>query len=150
MNHVDIDIKTFFPIVSRWKHKERYEQEEIIGQGTFGRVYKYLDKQTHTKVAIKRYHDDYNDKEIVQEVDVLMKLHHQNIVEYINHYKIFDDKSYLLIIEYMEKDLYDYILTVSGPLDSELIKSYLYQLLSGVNYMHENEYMHLGKFFVFP
>lgn len=47
-----------------------------------------------------------------------------------------------LVFEWMDKDLKKYTDTVSGPMPTKLVKSYLYQLLRGMDYCHRRGIMH--------
>ena len=58
-----------------------------MGRGAFGRVYKGLNTQTNEVVAIKmvpliRLKTD-NKKTIIDEIDLMKRLDHKNIVKYV-------------------------------------------------------------------
>ena len=60
----------------------------LLGQGTFGKVYKGIDEKTGEKVAIKviNKHAIDNDKYLLKnlnnEISIMKKLRHPNIVEF--------------------------------------------------------------------
>jgi male germ cell-associated kinase len=63
---------------------EKYKLGNKLGDGSFGTVSKALNEQTGQLVAIKRMKHPYKDwKECVNlnEVRILVKLHHPNIVQ---------------------------------------------------------------------
>lgn len=47
-----------------------------------------------------------------------------------------------LVFEYVDKDLKKYFEACDGPLSTELIKSYMTQLLRGLHYCHVRGVMH--------
>ena len=47
-----------------------------------------------------------------------------------------------LYFEYMDYDLKQYIDEFSGKIDSNTIKCIMYQLLCGLNYLHQNRIIH--------
>jgi serine/threonine protein kinase len=69
---------------------ERYQRIEkggSIGEGTYGVVYKSMDLQTNTVVALKRIRLETEDDGIpstaLREISVLRELEHPNIVRYV-------------------------------------------------------------------
>ena len=84
---------------------ERYELGEEIGRGAFGQVFKATCVKDGSVVAIKQISlsgmspDRLVD--IMQEIDLLKKLNHENIVKYIESFKT---RSHLhIVLEYMEQ-----------------------------------------------
>ena len=72
----------------------------VLGKGAFGKVYKGVDrKNPEFKVAVKVLNKSKmssNDlKHVMDEVDLLKKVDHPNIVEYFETY---DDKHYLYLV----------------------------------------------------
>ena len=76
-----------------------WKKGELIGQGSFGRVYKCMDKKTGRIIAVKQIELGYVDKESLesfhQEIKILSRLKHKNIVEY---YGCEEDKNHLSIL----------------------------------------------------
>jgi serine/threonine protein kinase len=73
--------------------RPRFEKAELLGKGTFGRVYEALDKDYGELVAVKvlKLSSQANDKqrteeinEIRNEISILSKLSHPNIVRYVH------------------------------------------------------------------
>jgi serine/threonine protein kinase len=64
---------------------KRYTEEEKLGEGSYGVVYKGIDNQTMKTVAIKKI-KIFQDQEgiassTLREISILKSLHHPNIVE---------------------------------------------------------------------
>jgi cyclin-dependent kinase 12/13 len=147
--------------MSQWQSRpaDLYERVDLVGEGTFGKVYKAKYKPTSDKgkeiksshVALKKILMD-NEKEgfpitAIREIMILKRLNHKNIINLIEIVtsKPSDKNKYrgnvYLVFEYMEHDL-------SGLIDRKIdysiahIKCIMHQILSGVNYMHSNNIIH--------
>ena len=89
---------------------------------------------------------------LIREVSILRELSHPNIVKYSSMMdnKLFyrlqlcymDFSEVKLYFEYMDYDLKQYIDEFSGKIDSNIIKCIMYQLLCGLNYLHQNRIIH--------
>lgn len=123
---------------------QKIEKNGHCGEGTYGVVYKAKDKQTDRLVALKRIRLEVEDEGIpsttLREIAVLRQLRHPNIVE-LNDVVHSDGRLYL-VFEFVDKDLKKYFEATDGPLDPQLIKSYCYQLLAGLEYCHVRGVMH--------
>lgn len=76
-----------------------FEQENVLGEGGFGRVYKGVLKDG-TAVAIKRLSGgSQGDREFVVEVEMLSRLHHRNLVKLVGYYTSRDSSQHLLCYE---------------------------------------------------
>lgn len=123
-----------------------YDRQEVLGEGTFGKVYRGVHKPTGRVVAMKLIKLNGDDEGVpstaLREIALLRDLQHQkNIVELID---VLNDGpgSFYLIFEYVEQDLKKYMDRVEGPLPMALVKSYMYQLLRGVEVCHSRGIMH--------
>lgn len=89
---------------------------------------------------------------LIREVSILRELSHPNIVKYSStmdnglFYRLqlcyMDFSEVKLYFEYMDYDLKQYIDAFSGKIDSNTIKCIMYQLLCGLNYLHQNRIIH--------
>lgn len=62
---------------------EKYEEFQIIGEGSFAQVFKTLDKKSKKFVAIKIYKEEFSkDKsnQISKEISLLKQFNHPNII----------------------------------------------------------------------
>ncbi|VEL18243.1 unnamed protein product, partial [Protopolystoma xenopodis] len=125
-----------------------------VGEGAYGHVYKARDKITGDFKALKKVRLE-NEREgfpitAVREIKILRQLRHPNIV---NLCEIVTDKddptdfkkdkgAFFLVFDYMDHDLYG--LLESGLVTfSELhIGSFMKQLMLGLNYCHNNSFLH--------
>ena len=62
----------------------QYEKQEKIGEGTYGVVYKGLDKATNETIALKKIRLDQEDEGVpstaIREISLLKEMNHNNIV----------------------------------------------------------------------
>ncbi len=82
---------------------EKYKMGKVLGDGTFGSVYKAIDQNTGQIVAIKKMkHSQYNWEDCISlpEIKALIKFHHPNIVRL---YEIIKQNNQLyFVFEFME------------------------------------------------
>lgn len=76
----------------------------------------------------------------LREISVLRQLKHPNIVELSD--VIQSEGRLYLVFEFVDKDLKKYFEACDGPLSPQLIKSYTFQLLRGLEYCHVRGVMH--------
>ncbi|XP_060065103.1 cyclin-dependent kinase 12-like [Ylistrum balloti] len=127
---------------------------EIIGEGTYGLVYKAKDTFTDELVALKKVRLE-NEKEgfpitAVREIKILRQLNHPNIV---NLKEIVTDKqdaldfkkdkgAFYLVFEYMDHDLMGLLESGMCNFKEEHIASFMKQLLDGLKYCHNKNFLH--------
>ncbi|KAH9601529.1 Protein kinase domain [Trypanosoma melophagium] len=116
------------------------------GEGTFSEVLKAQDIETNRLVAIKCMKKPFKSKEQVnrlREIQAVRRLQpHPNIVQLI---EVMFDKStgrLALVFEFMEMNLYELIRGRRQYLGEERIRSYMYQLLKGLDHAHRTGLFH--------
>lgn len=127
---------------------ERYQKIEKpganLGEGTYGVVYKALDKQTQEIVALKRIRLEVEDEGIpstaLREISLLRELSHENIVKLMDCVQA-DGRLYL-VFEFLDRDLKKYMESCQGLLPPLLVKSYLFQCVRGLAFCHARGVMH--------
>ena len=122
-----------------------YEKKEKIGEGTYGIVYKAVNIETKRVVALKQIRMDSDEEGIpsttIREIAVLKDLKHPNIVELIEVVNV--GNVLYLAFEYMNQDLRKYLDNCkAAPIDPQLVKSYLFQILLGLCYCHSRRIIH--------
>lgn len=122
----------------------RFSNEEKLGEGTYGVVYKALDKETNEIVAVKKIRLEHTDEGIpstaIREISLLQELHHPNIVD-LKDIAHGENKLYL-VFEFFNLDIKKYLDKKGGPLPPQQVKSLMYQLLKGIVHCHERRIMH--------
>mmetsp|Transcript_62045 Transcript_62045/g.71118 ORF Transcript_62045/g.71118 Transcript_62045/m.71118 type:complete len:304 (-) Transcript_62045:241-1152(-) len=125
---------------------QQYQNIELIGEGTFGTVYKSVHLNSGNFVALKQMKFDTAEEGIpntaIREISLLKELQHPNIVQLID---VLFSKELTLVFEFLEKDLkkvMDGYQRAKRLFEPQLVKHYLYQLLQGIAYCHANKVLH--------
>lgn len=100
-----------------------------------------------TNVAIKELSMSENDGKAVekfaQEINILSKLQHPNILLYIGSAVDLDKKKYYLITEYLQQgSLFDYLHKNNKKLNDRQKISIAFQIASGLKYIHSRGIVH--------
>ncbi|XP_057454820.1 uncharacterized protein LOC130746268 isoform X2 [Lotus japonicus] len=121
----------------------RFSSLELIGQGSFGDVYKAFDKELNKEVALKVIDLEESEDEvedIQKEISVLSQCRSQYITEY---YGSFLNKTKLwIIMEYMAGGSVADLLQSGPPLDELSIACILRDLLHAIDYLHNEGKIH--------
>lgn len=95
---------------------DRYEKIEMIGEGTYGVVYKAKDIKTGEIYALKKIRLESEDEGIpstaIREIALLKELQHPNIVRLVN--VLHTDIKLTLVFEFLDQDL-KRLLDTCGP-----------------------------------
>lgn len=116
--------------------------EKPIGEGSFGVVYKAMEKSTGLVRAIKQIFNENitNYDGFMTEVSALKTLDHPNVVKLFEVYQ--DKKCVFLVLEYLEGgELFDYI-TDRDHLSEEESAMFFKQMMSAIIYCHKNRICH--------
>ncbi|XP_058779617.1 uncharacterized protein LOC131653481 isoform X3 [Vicia villosa] len=121
----------------------RFTSLELIGQGSFGDVYKGFDRELNKEVAIKvidleESEDDIDD--IQKEVSVLSQCRCPYITEYYGSF--LNQTKLWIIMEYMAGGSVADLLQSGPPLDEMSIAYILRDLLHAVDYLHSEGKIH--------
>lgn len=121
---------------------KKYNIISKLGDGSYGTVFLAVNSLTKSKVAIKKIikvkENVVDDLEIKNEIDILKKLDHPNIVKIYEFYETND--SYYIVTEYCKKgELYGYI---KNQYTEQQLAVLFYQVFSGLCYLHDNHILH--------
>ncbi|KAF7822689.1 serine/threonine-protein kinase 25-like isoform X1 [Senna tora] len=121
----------------------RFSSLELIGQGSFGDVYKGFDKELNKEVAIKVIDLEESEDEIEdiqKEISVLQQCRSQYITEYYGSY--LNQTKLWIIMEYMAGGSVADLLQSGPPLDEMSIACILRDLLHAIDYLHSEGKIH--------
>ncbi|XP_053140146.1 serine/threonine-protein kinase 36 isoform X2 [Hemicordylus capensis] len=122
---------------------ERYHVLEMIGEGSFGRVYKGRRKYSAQVVALKFIpkvgRSQKELKNLQREIEIMRGLHHPNIVQMLDSFET--DKEVVVVTDYAEGELFQ-ILEDDGNLPEEQVQDIASQLVSALYYLHSHRILH--------
>ena len=120
--------------------KEKYEINELIGSGGFGRIYNIKDKKVKTEYILKEL-TKINDKSLTEsdkieyenEINFLKDVKGKNILNIIDYYENDKDNFYYIILEKMDGDLEKLVQeNYKNGMSSNLIRKFFSQINSGL------------------
>lgn len=124
---------------------ERYEILELIGEGVSAKVYKAVDKQTRSLVAVKVLSphlqtDDISIERFRREIQITRHLQHPQIVSIYD--LVQDGETWCLVMELVDgQNLKDFI-RLETPLPLETVLSMLRQILDVLSVCHQGNVVH--------
>ncbi|EOY25312.1 Kinase superfamily protein isoform 1 [Theobroma cacao] len=122
---------------------ERYKLIKEVGDGTFGSVWRAINKLSGEVVAIKKMKKKYYSWEEcvnLREVKSLRRMNHPNIVKLKE--VIRENDILYFVFEYLECSLYQ-LMKDREKLFSEVeIRNWCFQVFQGLAYMHQRGYFH--------
>ncbi|CAO1633766.1 unnamed protein product [Sympodiomycopsis kandeliae] len=121
-----------------------YTLGDCLGRGAFGSVYRALNWTSGETVAVKQIQLANIPKselgEIMSEIDLLKNLKHPNIVKYKGSEKTRDHL--FIVLEYCENGSLQHICKRFGKFPEGLVSVYIYQVLEGLLYLHDQGVIH--------
>ncbi|CAE6458981.1 unnamed protein product [Rhizoctonia solani] len=141
----------------------KYHILGFISSGTYGRVYKAQAKDTNGTIvvtgpsagvyAIKKFKPDKEGEVVTytgisqsacREIALTREMRHENVI--VLREVMLEDKSIFMVFEYAEHDFLQIIHHHSQTLHQAILlpvlKSFMYQLLNGLLYLHNSHIMH--------
>ncbi|KAJ1325961.1 mitogen-activated protein kinase kinase kinase [Microdochium nivale] len=130
----------------------RWFKGELIGKGTYGRVYLGMNATTGEFLAVKEVEvnpkaaqgDRNKIKELVaaldQEIDTMQYLDHVNIVQYLGCER--KETSISIFLEYISGGSIGSCLRKHGKFEEPVVSSLTRQALSGLAYLHREGILH--------
>lgn len=113
---------------------------QLIGSGSFGSVYEGWNLDDGSFFAVKVSSIDNVSSEIHQEVAMLSKLKHPNIVQYYG--TTTEDGNICIFLELVKMGSLEKIMKKFDAFDEVLIRLYTRQILKGLEYLHSRNTVH--------
>jgi len=122
----------------------RFQIVEKLGEGTYGKVYKAISKESGASFALKKIRIHYEEEGVpgtaIREVSLLKECDHPNVIKL---HEVFSNTSALyLVFDYLDMDLRAYLRRYGAYTDTQLLKSASCQCFSGVEYCHGHRVLH--------
>ncbi|XP_060704800.1 myosin light chain kinase, smooth muscle-like [Hemiscyllium ocellatum] len=121
-----------------------YIQQECLGVGTFGKVYKLLQKSTGKTRAGKFYKArTMKDKKSARnEIEIMNCLHHPKLVQCLDAFE--SRTEIVMVMEYISGgELFERIVDEDFELTEPTCVVYVRQILAGLQFMHQQSIVHL-------
>ncbi|NXK01643.1 STK36 kinase, partial [Herpetotheres cachinnans] len=122
---------------------EKYHILEMIGEGSFGRVYKGRRKHSAQVVALKFIpkvgRSEKEMKNLQREIEIMRGLYHPNIIQMLDSFET--DKEVVVVTDYAEGELFQ-ILEDDGSLPEDQVQTIAAQLVSALYYLHSHRILH--------
>ncbi|KAL3635049.1 hypothetical protein CASFOL_022103 [Castilleja foliolosa] len=122
---------------------ENYHVIELVGEGSFGKVYKGRRKFTGQTVAMKFIpKHGKSEKDILnlrQEIEILRKLKHGNIIAMLDSFE--SPQEFCVVTEFAQGELFE-ILEDDKCLPEEQVQAIAKQLVRALHYLHSNRIIH--------
>ena len=120
-----------------------YHVIELVGEGSFGKVYKarrkFTGQITAMKFIAKHGKTDKDIKSLRQEIEILRGLKHDNIIAMVD---AFETKSeFCVVTEFAQGELFE-ILEDDQCLPEEEVRAIARQLVKALHYLHSNRIIH--------
>jgi len=129
-------------VTSRQDPSELFEILAKLGEGSYGSVFKALDKRDGLIVAIKVLEMDSEDTaELQKEINILKECHSEHIVAYKGSFE--KDRNIWIVMEYCGAgSLCDLMAICERTLTEDQIASVMKQSLYGLHYLHNAKKIH--------
>ncbi|GAB2264965.1 hypothetical protein Dimus_000036 [Dionaea muscipula] len=122
---------------------ENYHVIDLVGEGSFGKVYKgrrkYTGKTVAMKFIMKHGKSEKDIQNLRQEIEILRKLKHKNIIEMLDSFE--SPQEFCVVTEFAQGELFE-ILEDDKCLPEEQVRAIAKQLVRALHYLHSNRIIH--------
>uniref|UniRef100_A0A336MIK8 non-specific serine/threonine protein kinase n=1 Tax=Culicoides sonorensis TaxID=179676 RepID=A0A336MIK8_CULSO len=122
---------------------ENYQISVLVGEGSFGKVYKATEKKTKNVVALKilskRGRNPKDVKQLRRECDIQKDLKHPNIIRMLKSFETENEIVY--VTEFAQLDLHT-LLSEEGSLGEPKAQKLTFDLVSALYYLHSHRILH--------
>jgi len=142
----DVDLPPAEYINLQRKYKISFQESDVLGHGSFAKVYKGTSRCTNQLVAVKVVEKkkvslvtSSRPHAIEDEFNILMKLKHPGVIQV---YDVYDtqDKLYIVLERAMGGELFDQV--IERPYSEQDAVHVFKQIVEAVKYLHDNGVVH--------
>ncbi|KAI0489605.1 Pkinase-domain-containing protein [Xylaria cf. heliscus] len=130
-----------------WRGGEKYARVGVIGKGAFATVYQVTSKYDGSPYAAKELDkqkfmkNGVLDQKVENEMKIMQKVQHPNIVQYIEHFD-WDAHQFIIIMEYVPGGDLGKFIHDHGAIAEPHVKTITDQLVDALGYLHDNKITH--------
>ncbi|KAJ8117885.1 hypothetical protein ONZ43_g4104 [Nemania bipapillata] len=130
-----------------WRGGDKYARVSVIGKGAFATVHKVTSKYDGSPYAAKELDkrkfvkNGVLDQKVENEMKIMQKVNHPNIVQYIEHFD-WDANQFIIIMEYVAGGDLGKFIHDHGPIAEPYVKIITRQLVDALGYLHDNKITH--------
>lgn len=122
---------------------EKYHVLEIVGEGSFGKVYRGRKKFSGQIVALKFIpkigKKEKELKNLKREIEIMRNVRHPHIIEMIDSFET--SKEFVVVTDYAEGELFQ-ILENDKKLSYDVVHQIAVQLVLALHYLHSHRILH--------
>ncbi|KAB5594379.1 Mitogen-activated protein kinase kinase kinase [Ceratobasidium theobromae] len=130
----------------------KWVKGQLIGRGSFGRVYHAMNLTTGEMIAVKQVELPKTDSDradsrqmsvvdaLKSESDTLRDLDHPHIVQYLGFEETMD--AFSIFLEYVPGGSVGSVLRKFGKFEDEVVRSFSRQIIDGLAYLHKSGILH--------
>ncbi|DBB07857.1 TPA: hypothetical protein ACH3X3_009258 [Trebouxia sp. C0006] len=122
---------------------ENYHVIDLVGEGSFGKVYKgrrkFTGQITAMKFIMKHGKSEKDIRNLRQEIEILRGLRHENIILMLDAFETKTD--FCVVTEFAHGELFE-ILEDDQSLPEATVQSIAKQLVRALHYLHSNRVIH--------
>jgi hypothetical protein len=125
----------------RLKKSQKNNQLQLIGEGSYAKVFSFIDPDYGIKFAVKRANRDLGERDLYrfrQEFDILKHLSFPYIVDVFQYDETRDEYK----LEFCDSTLREYVKRRNNKLQFSSRKRIALQFLYGINYIHTKGLLH--------
>eukprot|EP01061_Rhynchopus_euleeides_P006339 TRINITY_DN15385_c0_g1_i1.p1 TRINITY_DN15385_c0_g1~~TRINITY_DN15385_c0_g1_i1.p1 ORF type:complete len:1221 (+),score=364.14 TRINITY_DN15385_c0_g1_i1:66-3728(+) len=117
-----------------------WSRGQLLGQGSFGKVYEAVTQLTGGKMAVKSIpRNRVNEECLLSEVKLMSELEHPNIIHYF--YSEITESEFLIFMEYATEGCLSSKIPKNGCSDTE-VSGYMHDITQGLLYLHSKGVAH--------
>jgi len=122
---------------------QNYNVLELVGEGSFGKVYKgrrkYTGQITAMKFIMKQGKSEKDLKSLRQEIEILRELQHENIIMMLDGFETRSE--FCVVTEYAQGELFE-VLEDDKCLPEREVQYIAKQLVKALHYLHSHRVIH--------
>ncbi|KAI1075095.1 hypothetical protein F5B20DRAFT_561343 [Whalleya microplaca] len=130
-----------------WRGGEKYARVGVIGKGAFATVHKVTSKYDGSPYAAKELDkrkfmkNGVLDQKVENEMRIMQKVQHANIVQYIEHFD-WEAHQFIIVMEYVPGGDLGRLVLEQGPIAEVHVRIMADQLIDALGYLHDNKITH--------